>query len=60
MATRCKKCGRPVEPTEKAMESKICGYCAGTTKDKQECFDGSPCTERHQNCNKCSWLGFSG
>ncbi len=56
MAIRCKTCGRPVEPTEKAMQSKICGYCTGYAKDKRECFDGSPCTETHQDCNKCSWM----
>ncbi len=58
MGIRCKKCGQFVEPTKAAMESKICGYCNGKAKEKRECFDGSPCTEVHQDCNKCQWMSF--
>jgi len=60
MGIQCTNCGRFVEPTDEAIESKICGYCSGKfDKEKvRECFDGSPCTKLDQNCNKCEALGF--
>lgn len=61
MGMKCKECGGFVEPTEEAMETGICGYCSGDFgPDTLECFDGSPCTESHQNCNKCKWMGGEG
>ena len=54
----CLKCGRPVEPTEEAIKTQICGICRGLIdKGVKVCFDGSPCTEPHQDCNKCKWMG---
>ena len=57
MGIRCKICGRFVEPTKKAMEGKICGFCIGASAEgKKECFDGSPCTKPDEDCNKCEWM----
>jgi len=57
MAIKCQICGRFVEPTKEAMENEICGYCSGVVSEEvKECFDGSPCSESHQDCNKCKWM----
>ena len=58
MAIRCQECGRCVEPSEEAMELKICGFCSGKYGDETpECFDGSPCERPDNDCNKCEWMG---
>ena len=59
MAIICVECGRCVEPTDEAMNSEICGFCAGRFNENEirECFDGSPCEKSHQDCNKCEWMG---
>ena len=55
--TKCKVCGNFLEPTDVALETEICGYCSGRISEEvQQCFDGSPCSESHRNCNKCQWL----
>lgn len=55
--TKCKECGRFLEPTDEAMETLICGYCSGRiSKTTRECYDGSPCTKPDQDCNTCEWL----
>lgn len=59
MAIRCKNCGRCVEPSDKAMKSKICGFCSKKydLEETPECFDGSPCEQPDFDCNKCEWVG---
>lgn len=61
MAIRCKICGRCVEPSDKAIEFKVCGFCSGKySKDTPECFDGSLCERPDNNCNQCKWMRSGG
>lgn len=39
----CTECGWPVEPTEEAMATRVCGYCAGRIpREREVCYDLSP------------------
>lgn len=61
MAIRCVLCSRCIEPggIDYGIDIGLCGFCSGEFKedDTRECFDGSPCNETHQDCNKCKWMG---
>ncbi len=58
MAVLCEICGWPVEPSEVALQTQTCGYCAGRIpQSRQICYDLAPCTREDQDCRQCEHLG---
>ncbi len=54
----CSQCFFPLEPTDEAEQTGICGYCAGRIpKDRPACYDGAPCIREDGDCRNCEWLG---